>query len=108
MYKRTLTFFILLICSVGTPAAFAQATPASPRDVQTPKPKPKPDKAPTAMPAPSLPGEEQIHVEPISVKLARGGKVAISSRSGEIIVNGWDRDVVQARANSETGHGPTH
>lgn len=108
MYKRTLTVFMLLICTVGAPAAFGQSTPAaSPRDVQTPKPKPtKPDKAPTATPAPSIPGEEQVHVEPVSVKLVRGSKVAISTRSGQIIVNGWDRDIVQASATGDNGPVP--
>ena len=105
MYKRTLTILMLLIFSAGAPAAFGQSTPeASPRGGQTPRPKPpKPDKAPTATPAPSIPGYEQVPVEPVNVKLARGGKVAISSRSGQIIINGWDRDTVQANATGENG-----
>jgi hypothetical protein len=107
MYKRTLTVLMLLICTAGAPAAFGQSPEASPRGPQTPKPKPtKPDKAPAATPAPSIPGEEQVHVEPISVKLARGGKVAISSRSGQIIVNGWDRDIVEASATGDNGPVP--
>jgi DUF4097 and DUF4098 domain-containing protein YvlB len=109
MYKRTLTVFILLMFSAGVPAALGQATPAAaPRVEQTPKtPKtPKPDKAPAPAPAPHVPEDEQGQVEPISVKLARGGKVSISSRSGQIVVSGWDRDVVEARATGDNGPVP--
>ena len=94
-----------MLCS-GVPSALGQVTPAaSPRDEQTPKPPktPKPDKAPGATPAPPAAYDEQVQVEPVSVKLARGGKVAISSRSGQIVVTGWDRDVVQASANGDNG-----
>jgi hypothetical protein len=107
MYKRTLTVFILLMFSAGVPAALGQSTPAAtPRVEQKPKtPKtPKPDKAPA--PASHVPEDEQVQVEPISVKLVRGGKVSISSRSGEIVVSGWDRDVVEARATGDNGPVP--
>src|SRR5712691_4098442 len=98
MYKTTLTFFILLTVTLA-PTACAQQTPApSTRVEQTPQPpkaKPaKPEKATATTP----PLGEQGPVEPVVVKLARGGKVAISSRSGRIVVSGWDRDVVQATA----------
>lgn len=112
MYKRTLTVFILLMLSSGVPAALGQATPAAATRVeQTPKPpKPpkttKPDKAPAATPVPPAAYDEQVRVEPVSVKLARGGKVAISSRSGQIVVSGWDRDVVQATATGDSGPVP--
>ena len=108
MYKRALTVFILLMFSAGAPAALGQATPATSRVEQAPKPSktPKPDKAPAATPAPPVPEEEQVHIEPISVKLVRGGKVSISSRSGQIVVSGWDRDVVEARATGDNGPVP--
>ena len=111
MYKRALTVFILLMFSAGVPAALGQATPAAgPRVEQTKPPKPaktpKPDKAPAATPVPPVPEEEQVHIEPVSVKLVRGGKVSISSRSGQIVVNGWDRDVVEARATGDNGPVP--
>ncbi|HLF84678.1 MAG TPA: DUF4097 family beta strand repeat-containing protein [Blastocatellia bacterium] len=108
MYKRTLTAFILLMFSAGVPAVLGQTPAPAPRAEQTPKPPkaPKPDKAPVATPAPRVAEEEQVQVEPVSVKLARGGKVAISSRSGQIIVSGWDRDVVEARATGDSGPVP--
>ena len=109
MYKRALTVFILLMFSAGVPAALGQPTPAaSPRAGQIPKaPKtPKPDKAPAPTPAPHAPEDEQAQVEPISMKLVRGGKVSISSRSGQIVVSGWDRDVVEARATGDNGPVP--
>ena len=92
--------------SAGVPAALGQATPAAaPRVEQTPKP-PKLDKAPVATPAPRAPEEEEVQVEPVSVKLVRGGKVSISSRSGQIVVSGWDRDVVEASATGDSGPVP--
>ena len=113
MYKRTLTSFILLLTlSIVTTAKPEQETPVpAPRVVQTPKPSqppkaPKPDKTPATTPAPHPEGVEQIQVEPVNVKLNRGGKVAISSRSGGIAVTGWDRDVVQATAMGDNGPVP--
>src|SRR6266550_2880611 len=113
MYKITITFFILLLTlSLVAPATPAQETPAAaPHVVQTPKPSQppkatKPEKAPAATPTPYAQGVEQIPVEPVNVKLVRGGKVAISSRSGRIAVSGWDRDVVQATAMGDNGPGP--
>lgn len=88
------------------PVALGQQKPAaSPRVEQTPRPPktPKPDKAPAASRAPHEAEADQAQVEPISVKLARGGKVAISNRSGQIIVRGWDRDVVEASATGDNG-----
>lgn len=111
MFKRTLTVFILVMLSSGVSATLGQTKPAPasvPRVEQNPRPPrtPKPDKAPGATPVPSAPDDEQVQVEPVTVKLPRGGKVAISVRSGEIIVTGWDRDVVQASATGENGPVP--
>ena len=95
--------------SAAAPAALGQSTPSPmPRVHQTPKPPKaaKPEKAPGTTPMPHLDSEDQIPVEPVSVKLARGGKVAISSRSGQIVVSGWDRDVVQATATGDNGPVP--
>jgi DUF4097 and DUF4098 domain-containing protein YvlB len=55
---------------------------------------------------PPVADTEQAPTEPVSVKLARGGKVAISSRAGEIVVTGWDRDIVEASAAGESGPVP--
>src|SRR5881396_92782 len=113
MYKITLTSLILLLTlSIGTTAAPWQETPTSaPRAAQTPKPSQppkatKPEMAPAATPAPYGQNVDQIPVEPVNVKLVRGGKVAISSRSGRIAVTGWDRDVVQATAMGDNGPVP--
>lgn len=75
---------------IGGSAAFAQQQPS-----RTPRP-----------PRAQAPPPEQTPVEPVSVKLGRGGKVTISSRAGGIVVSGWDRDVVQASATAETGPVP--
>lgn len=102
MCKRLLISIVLLSLGLSAPAARAQQTPMP---AQTPKPeqkmKPgKPGPAPEATPRPSFQSGE---VEPVNVKLARGGKVVISSRAGEIVVTGWDKDVVQATATSDNG-----
>lgn len=109
MYKRTLPVFILIVLTAGAPAAFGQATsPAAPQFEQTQKPPktPKPDNVPAVSPAPRRDLDEQAQVEPVSVKLAKGGKVAISNRSGQVVVSGWDRDVVQASATGDNGPVP--
>jgi DUF4097 and DUF4098 domain-containing protein YvlB len=49
-------------------------------------------------------GGGQATVAPVSVKLERGGKVAVDNRTtGRIVVIGWDKDTVEARATSERG-----
>src|SRR2546426_7296847 len=113
MYKIALTSFILILTpSIVAAATSPQETPAAaPRVVQTPKPSQpskayKPEKAPAATPTPYAQSVDQNPVEPVNVKLVRGGKVAISSRSGRIAVTGWDRDVVQATAMGDNGPVP--
>jgi DUF4097 and DUF4098 domain-containing protein YvlB len=103
MINRTLIAFIL-VTSVGASIALGQSTPApAVAPSQKAKPaKPKPEKAAGASSTPEA-EEVQVQVEPVTVKLARGGKVAISSRSGRIVVGSWDRDVVQASATSANG-----
>ncbi len=107
MYRRQQTVFVLMMLVAGVPAAFGQ-TSSNVEQTQKPAKAPKPEKVPKAdmapvAPMPGVAWDEQVKVEPVSVKLARGGKVAISSRSGQIIVSGWDRDVVQASATGENG-----
>src|SRR5438270_1682084 len=106
---RNETFIALVfLLNIGCPIAFAQQSAAAPAgSVQKSKPQKaqKPEKAPE--PTPARAGKaEQVKVEPISVKLGRGGKVAVSSRSGRIVVSGWDRDIVQASATGENGAVP--
>lgn len=112
MSKRTLTSFILLLTlSIATTAKTGQETSPAPSVVQTQKPPQppkasKPEKAPAATPTPHAEAVDQAEVDPVNVKLVRGGKVAISSRSGRIAVSGWDRDVVQATAIGDNGPVP--
>ncbi|MBA2733581.1 MAG: DUF4097 family beta strand repeat protein [Acidobacteria bacterium] len=43
-------------------------------------------------------------VAPVSVRLERGGKVTVDNRTtGRIVIIGWDKDTVEARATSERG-----
>src|SRR5438105_364255 len=107
---RNETFIALIfLLNIGCPIAFAQEAPAAPagsvRNAKPPKTQ-KPEKAPEATPEARAEKTKQVKVEPISVKLGRGGKVAVSSRSGRIVVSGWDRDIVQASATGENGAVP--
>jgi hypothetical protein len=106
MRNGTLIAFILIL-NIGRPVAFAQETrtaPAGPVQKSKPAKAQKPEKV--EAPEARVEKGEKIQVEPISVKLGRGGKVAVSSRSGRIVVSGWDRDVVQASATGENGAVP--
>src|SRR5215813_11881165 len=101
---KILTFVLSLACA---PTALAQPGPQAPQGQQQPK-VPKPIKTEKA-PGPAVPytySQDQVPVEPVQVKLAKGGKVAISSRAGQIFVSGWDRDVVQASATGDSGPVP--
>ena len=111
MFKRSLPVFVLMILSSGITPVFGQTATSAPTPGQTPKPKPgtpqpKVDKTSPTTPAPPIYPEVQEKIEPVSVKLGRGGKVAISSRSGQIIVRGWDRDIVEASAAGDAGAVP--
>jgi hypothetical protein len=120
MTRRILTALILTLMAIGGPAAKAQEprapvrvegwqTPATPAEVgQTPKtPKlPRGPRTPRAdapeTPAPSA-ETEPVQVEPVVVKLARGGRLAVTTRIASIKVTGWDRDTVEATATGESG-----
>lgn len=104
MRNETLITLILVLTVAGS--AFGQEVPAAPNPSQKPSKAQRPEKAPGATPEARAKETEQLHVEPISVKLVRGGKVAISNRSGRIVVSGWDRDIVQASATGENGAAP--
>lgn len=101
---RKITIITLLLIVIAMAGSRGMAQEAKSYSSQTSKPtKPaRPVHAPASTPPPG-PSVPPVQVEPITVKLARGGKVAISSRSGLITLTGWDRDVVQATAASENG-----
>jgi hypothetical protein len=101
-----------MILGSGVTAAFGQTPTSAPPAGQTPKPPkpvsplPKTEKTSPTTPAPRAPIEQQEKIDPVSVKLGRGGKVAISIRAGQIFVSGWDRDIVQASAAGDSGAVP--
>src|SRR5690349_2776747 len=104
MINRLVTTLIIVILIAGGLLAFGQEarTPMPDPPQKTKPPKAKPEKAPGASSTPE-PEENPAQSEPVIVKLPRGGKVAISSRSGNVIVAGWDRDEVQASATAARG-----
>ena len=112
MFKRSLSVLILMMLASGLTDAFGQTATSAPPAAQTPRPpkpaspQPKTERPSPTTPAPRVHLEQQEKIDPVSVKLGRGGKVAISSRSGQIFVSGWDRDIVQASAAGESGAVP--
>src|SRR4030095_13253542 len=108
MPKRIITILILTLFSASASTVLAQGPPQAPQGQQPPK-APKAVKSGEKTPSPPAPytySTDQVPVEPVDVKLAKGGKVAISSRAGQIFVSGWDRDVVQASATGDNGPVP--
>lgn len=104
--------------TVSTRAAFVQTPPSGDGIMQTPaaraeneqtlKPSkpPRAPRAPKASPEPpatSVEPSDGVQVEPVVVKLARGGRLAVTSRIASIRVKGWDRDTVEATATGENG-----
>src|SRR5215813_6549206 len=107
MFKLIFSILTLLFLVAGATTALAQPSPPQAAQGQQPPkaPKAKAEKAPP----PAVPytySQDQGPVEPVNVQLAKGGKVAISSRAGQIFVSGWDRDVVQASATGDNGPVP--
>src|SRR5215831_8327566 len=107
MFKLIFSVLTFILLVGGVPAVLAQPSPPQAAQGQQPPkaPKAKAEKAPP----PAVPytySQDQGPVEPVHVQLAKGGKVAISSRAGQIFVSGWDRDVVQASATGDSGPVP--
>ena len=49
-------------------------------------------------------GRIQASIAPVNIKLERGGKITVDNRTtGRIVVIGWDKDTIEARATSERG-----
>ncbi|HKA22968.1 MAG TPA: DUF4097 family beta strand repeat-containing protein [Blastocatellia bacterium] len=107
MFKLIFSILTLLFLVAGATTALAQPSP--PQAAQGQQPPKAPKAKEKAAPAPAVPytySQDQVPVEPVKVQLAKGGKVAISSRAGQIFVSGWDRDVVQASATGDNGPVP--
>jgi hypothetical protein len=122
MYRRILLILTLAAGAVGPAHALDRGgKPAkAPIVVQTPRPAQKPAPVPPA--APKVQGGSQpspapkvyeprartsnVQVGPISMKVARGSKIAISSRSTRVTVAGVDGENLEAVATSEAGEEP--
>jgi hypothetical protein len=103
MINRFAIMLSLLLLVGGVSLAGGQemrtAPPSPPQKAKPPKEKDKAGKAEKSKEVTASEDEDaQIKGEPVTVKLPRGGKIAISSRAGHIVVTGWDRDVVEATA----------
>jgi Putative adhesin len=115
--------------AIGPVAALAQddKAPKAPAIVQTPKPTPrvsptpqtpnvpKVQPAPRPSPAPKAydpyiqtphPQAPNVQVGPVTMKVARGSKVGITSRSTRVTVIGVDGENLEATATSEAGQEP--
>ncbi len=100
---------ILTAATFGPQMAVAQEQSKPPKPPQPPKiagpkaPEPKVKVAPVPEP-PAQAAEGTI--EPVTMKLAQGSKVIISTRMARVIVKGWDRDTLLASAKSEESPEP--
>jgi hypothetical protein len=111
MNRRSVTPLILMMVAFGSTVVRAQdpMPPARVESAQTPKPKPKVPRPPKATPSesttpsPSVEPGELVQVEPVVMKLARGGRLAVTSRIANIKVVGWDKDTIEATAQGESG-----
>jgi DUF4097 and DUF4098 domain-containing protein YvlB len=123
MYRRILPILILAVFTLGPAASLAQEGKAAkaPAIVQTPNPAPKvaPTQTPTApkiqptprpSPAPKVyePHDQASNVQmgPVIMKVARGSKVSITSRTTRVTVIGVDGENLEAAATSEAGQEP--
>jgi DUF4097 and DUF4098 domain-containing protein YvlB len=99
MKSRVLTISILIAVAILGPALVTRAaqTAEQPLYDQKPKPDPKPQ---THRPEKHDPASDP-QAEPATFKLDRGGKISVSLASGNIKITGWDRDVIEAKANDE-------
>jgi DUF4097 and DUF4098 domain-containing protein YvlB len=110
MLRRILTTLILAMAMAG--AVVAQETPTSPAKApQAPKAKitpatPAPHAAPRVYvtPAPYVAGEGQT--TPLTMKIARNARIAVSSRSVNIHIIGIDGETLEATASSSEGPFP--
>src|SRR5581483_2835883 len=111
MFRRTLTTLILVM-AMTSGAALAQETPQPPATTQPPvkaKPAPKVVPVPRAT-TPRPPGyvyvaplPDQEPVTPLSMKVARNVRVAVTSQRVNIHINGVDGDTLEASATSDAG-----
>jgi hypothetical protein len=120
MRKVSFTILVLVMLATGQTAALGQQTPRTPEPPNTQKPttapkaargyeqkekekeKPRPKIAPDPTPEPDE-QEPDKPIEPLTMTLARGTKVGVTSKAVNIIVTGWDQDKLFASAKSENG-----
>src|SRR5688572_24154638 len=110
MSERFHTNFIVrlgLALLMGTsPAILTAQIPSPPNSVPSPSTKP-PAQLPSAPGAPEANVKIQQTERKLgrtSIAVARGVRLLLQNRTtGRIVVQGWDRDVVEARAISERG-----
>jgi Toastrack DUF4097 len=122
MFRRSLIILILAVVMIGQTTALAQDNkPAkapviihlpkiAQQPVPSPPPTPKVQTTPRPMPAPKAYEPQvqapNIKVGPITMKVARGSKVAITSRSTRVTIVGVDGEELEATATSEAGPEP--
>jgi DUF4097 and DUF4098 domain-containing protein YvlB len=120
MYRRSLLILILVVVTIGPARTLAQGGKAATSSVSIQTPKPSPKIAPPAPPKPAIKPQPQpepktyepyiqtpsVQVKPVTMKVARGSKVAVTSRTTRVVIVGVDGDELEAIATSEAGPEP--
>jgi len=91
---------------VVVPRALVQTPAPTAAPVQTPNPQPAQRSRAASRPRPSQPAPpvaEPAQAEPVTVPLPRGGVVLVTSRAGDVKINGWDKEEIWASAAGDEG-----
>lgn len=95
MNRRILTILALAIFALGCRAVNAQSVASAAPIIS--------DKKIKAAPTPQS-GSGSNQSGQVTLKLDRGGSVVLSNRTGDIVITGWDRDTVEAKATSDSNN----
>src|SRR6185503_21363618 len=104
MLRRTFKILTVAFALSFNSYILAQEAPKPPSKSVSPKAAPKvspASPAPSAMPAPKIKDKDyeqapEIKTGPVTMKIARGTRIAVSSKSIRVTIQGVDGDTLQA------------
>ena len=95
--------WIVVAVAICSPTGFGQSAALPGRDAADQTPRGEPRTRPQPPAKPELPEAQtpRSTSEHLTLKLQRGGRIAVKNRSGRTTINGWDGDTVEATAHGE-------